>query len=144
VGFALVPSEGGGAGLKAESLPVHLTRVAERITSLQAERRFGHALTAALDGALAEIDALRATARGLRGAVRGAALDRLRALDAEVIAAARTEVEADLLGTLAREAELELAPFAARMPGDAFARARDAARDRLLRDRLGLPAIAID
>jgi hypothetical protein len=141
------PSAPGGAGLQTgprESLPGHLNRVAERITSLQAQRRFGAALAAALDGALAEVDALRSTARGLRGAVRGAALDRLRALDAEVIAAARTEAESEMLGALAREAELELSPFAARMPGEEYARALAAARDRLLRERLGLPVIALD
>jgi hypothetical protein len=148
VGIAATAPDGvGGPSLKTrptESLPIHLTRAAERITSLQAQRRFGPALSAALDGALVEIDALRATARGLRGAVRGAALDRLRALDAEVIAAARIEADAETLRVLAREAELELAAFAARLPGEAFARARDAARDRLLRDRLGLPTIAVD
>jgi hypothetical protein len=127
-----------------ESLPVHLNRTAERLTSLQAQHRFGASLAAALDGALAEIDALRASARGLRGAVRGAALDRLRALDAELIAAARAEADADLLRTLTREAEQELSPFAARLPLDAHARAIAAARDRLLREQLGLPTIALD
>jgi hypothetical protein len=127
-----------------ESLPVHLNRTAERLTSLQAHRRFGAALASALDGALAEIDALRASARGLRGAVRGAALDRLRALDAELIAAARAEADTDMLRTLTREAEQELSPFADRMPLDAHARAIAAARDRLLREQLGLPTIALD
>jgi hypothetical protein len=147
VGIALAPSEAGGAGLKAgpsESLPVHLNRVAERLTSVQAQRRFGRALTAAVDGALAEIDALRGGARGLRGAARGAALDRLRALDAEVTAAARAESDAEILRTVAGDAELELSPFAGRMAADAYARALEAARDRLLRDRLGLPTIALD
>jgi hypothetical protein len=127
-----------------ESLPMHLNRTAERLTSIQAQRRFGGALTSAVDGALAEIDALRGGARGLRGAVRGAALDRLRALDADVIAAARAESDADMLRTLAREAERELSPFAGRMTADAYGRALEAARDRLLRDRLGLPTIALD
>lgn len=127
-----------------ESLLVHLNRTAERLTSLQAQRRFGAALASALDGALAEIDALRASARGLRGAVRGAALDRLRALDAELIAAARAEADTDMLRTLTREAEQELSPFADRMPLDAHARAIAAARDRLLREQLGLPTIALD
>lgn len=140
----------GGAGLQTgpshahESLPAHLNRAAERLTSLTAQRRFGPALASALDGALAEIDALRSRARALRGAVRGAALDRLRALDAEVMAAARGEADADLLRTLTGEAEQELSAFAGRMPADAHTRAVFAARDRLLRDRLGLPAIALD
>src|SRR6266849_2330877 len=40
------------------------------------------------------------------------------------------------------EAETELAPFAARMPADARARAIDAAFDRLLRDFVGLPTLS--
>ena len=127
-----------------ESLPAHLNRAAERLTSLVAQRQFGPSLAAALDGALAEIDALRSRARALRGAVRGAALDRLRALDAEVMAAARGEADAVLLRTLTGEAEQELSAFAGRMPADAHTRAVFAARDRLLRERLGLPAIALD
>jgi hypothetical protein len=140
----------GGADVKIgsssphETLPVHLTRTAERLTSLQAQHRFGAALAGALDGALVEIDALRASARNLRGAVRGAALDRLRALDAELIAAARVEADAQMLRTLTREAEQELSPFAGRMPLDAHSRAVEAARDRLLREHLGLPTIALD
>ena len=133
-----------GASHTHESLPVHLNRATERLTSLVAQRQFGPALAAALDGALAEIDALRSRARALRGAVRGAALDRLRALDAEVMAAARGEADADLLRTLTVEAEQELSAFADRMPADAHTRAVFAARDRLLRERLGLPAIALD
>jgi len=142
VGIAL-PSEMGPSHAH-ESLPAHLNRAAERLTSLVAQRQFGPALAAALDGALAEIDALRSRARALRGAVRGAALDRLRALDAEVMAAARGEADAVLLRTLTGEAEQQLSAFAGRMPADAHTRAVFAARDRLLRERLGLPAIALD
>jgi hypothetical protein len=137
------PSETGPSHTH-ESLPAHLNRAAERLTSLVAQRQFGPSLAAALDGALVEIDALRSRARALRGAVRGAALDRLRALDAEVMAAARVETDAALLRTLTGEAEQELSAFAGRMPADAHTRAVFAARDRLLRERLGLPAIALD
>ena len=49
-----------------------------------------------------------------------------------------------MLRTLTREAEQELSPFADRMPLDAHARAIAAARDRLLREQLGLPTIALD
>ena len=142
VGIAL--TGGTGPSHAHESLPAHLNRAAERLTSLVAQRQFGPSLAAALDGALVEIDALRSRARALRGAVRGAALDRLRALDAEVMAAARGEADAVLLRTLTGEAEQELSAFAGRMPADAHTRAVFAARDRLLRERLGLPAIALD
>lgn len=127
-----------------ETLPAHLDRVVERLSSLLAERRLGPALAAALDGALAEIDALRSRARGLRGAVRGAALDRLRALDDEVATAARGELDNGVLQELTREAEQELSPFAGRMAADAHARAVEAARDRLIRYRLGLPVLTLE
>jgi hypothetical protein len=138
------PADADGGVSRRESLRVHLDRAAERLSSLAAERRLGPALAAAIDGALAEIDALRPRARTLRGAVRGAALDRLRALDVEMMSAARAEAEAALVNALAREAEQELSAFAGRMPADAYATAVAAARDRLLRDRLGLPQIAME
>ena len=43
---------------------------------------------------------------------------------------------------LAREAESVLAAFRGGMPADAFARARDAAVDRLVRERVKLPTVA--
>jgi len=43
---------------------------------------------------------------------------------------------------MVREADEELSPFRAGMPPDAFTRARHAAVDRLVRDRLGLPTIS--
>jgi hypothetical protein len=45
------------------------------------------------------------------------------------------------LDALAADAERELAPFAARMPPDARAQARDAAVRRLVRESLGLPTV---
>ena len=147
VGIALTGGAGPETGPSAmHESPAGTSQSVRRSasTSLVAQRQFGPSLAAALDGALVEIDALRSRARALRGAVRGAALDRLRALDAEVMAAARGEVDAVLLRTLTGEAEQELSAFAGRMPADAHTRAVFAARDRLLRERLGLPAIALD
>jgi hypothetical protein len=139
------PADTDDAGTsRRESLRAHLDRAAERLSSLAAERRLGSALADAIDGALAEIDALRPRSRTLRGAMRGAALDRLRALDLEIMTAARGEVDRAVLDALTREAEQELSAFADRMPAEAYARAVAAARDRLLRERLGLPEIAVD
>jgi hypothetical protein len=42
---------------------------------------------------------------------------------------------------LARDADEELAGFRSGMTADAFARARDAAIDRLIRERCGLPVV---
>ncbi len=48
------------------------------------------------------------------------------------------------MADLRREANEELAPFRDTMMPDAFARAREAALDRLVRDRLGLPIITFN
>jgi hypothetical protein len=91
-----------------------------------------------------ELDAARATAKGLRGAARAALLERLRSLDAQLVAAARGSCDAASLQALGAEADAELAPFRARMPQDAYARSREACIDRLLRERERLPVIALD
>jgi hypothetical protein len=45
---------------------------------------------------------------------------------------------------LTREAEEELAPFKARLPGDAFEQSRHAAVERLVRERFRLPVVTFD
>lgn len=149
VGVGTRASEGGDAGDAASaarrgSLRAHLDRVAERLSSLAAAERVAAPVAAVVGRALAEIDALRPGARGLRGNARLAVLDHLRALDADLIAAARGSADASLVAALSGDAEQELAPFAGRMAADAYARALDTCRDRLLRERLGLPQLSVD
>jgi hypothetical protein len=129
---------------RRESLPGHLRRVAERLSSLMAARVLPRDVLDAVDRALHEISPLTDSARGLRGLAREAALDRLRALDRELAAAAVAAADAGTLARLGEEAARELAPFAGRMPAGAYDRALESARDRLLRDRLGLPMIAME
>jgi ubiquinone biosynthesis protein UbiJ len=139
-----VAARGEAGGSRLQSLPAHLDRVAERLSSLAAAERVAAPVTAAVERALAEIEAVRPRARGLRGHARLAALDRLRALDADLVATARATADASLVAALERDAEQELAPFAGRMAADAYARALDVCRDRLLRERLGLPQLSLD
>ena len=73
---------------------------------------------------------------------RQALLDRLAALDAEVVRQARSSLDDATRASLVREAESELAGFRAGMTAEAFARALDAAIDRLVRERARLPTIA--
>ncbi|HEX2444072.1 MAG TPA: hypothetical protein VHJ77_09015 [Vicinamibacterales bacterium] len=129
---------------RRESLPGHLRRVAERLSSLTAVRVLPPDLLDAVDHALREISAMTDSARALRGQARDGALDRLRALDRELAAAALAGTDAATLADLGEEAARELAPFAGRMPAGAYDRAVEAARDRLLRDRLELPMIAME
>ncbi len=95
-----------------------------------------------IDRAARELDAARAEARGVRGAARHAMLERLAALDAELVAEARRALGAALIAELQREAGDELSSFRARMASDAYERVMAAAVDRLVRQRLALPTIA--
>jgi hypothetical protein len=147
VGIASAQSDGAerrGAAAHRGSLAPHLERVAARLTTAVAAERLPPALRDVIEAALGEVDQLRGRAKGLRGDARARALDRLRELDVAIMAAARTSAAETLLAEVALEADTELAPFAGRLSDEAWARASKVCRDRLLRDRLGLPAIAID
>jgi len=123
------------------SLPAHLSRVVLRLTSARAGGSLGDAFDALIDRVAAELDAARAKAGGLRGDARQALLDRLSALDAELMQQARDALGDMARAALIRDAEAELAGFRAGMAAEAFARARDAAMDRLVRERVKLPTI---
>jgi hypothetical protein len=125
-----------------QSLPQHLERVVLRLTQARVNGSLGDEFDALIDRAAAELDAARARAGGLRGEARTALLDRLAALDAEIVRRARAALDDGARSSLAREAEAELAGFKSGMTADAFARARDAAIDRLVRERARLPTIA--
>ena len=55
-----------------------------------------------------------------------------------------TAADAATLADLDTEAAAELEPFRDRMTSVAWERARDRARRRLLRERLGLPSVAFE
>jgi len=124
------------------SLPRHLDRIAMRLTAVAASRPLSPGFGARIEAALDEIEALRAGARGLRGAARSAAVARLASLDREVLDAARAELAGEH-DALAREAAADLQPFRARMTREAWNAAIEAAVDRLVRERLGLPVIEL-
>ena len=128
----------GPAGHRGPSLPVHMERVVRRLTSARATGTLDAGFDDLLDRVAHELDA----ARVARGAKRKALLDRLNALDRELLETARAGLDDAARAALAREAEEELAGFRSAMSPDAFARAREAAIDRLVRDRARLPTIA--
>ena len=125
-----------------ESLAAHLEKVVARLTT----RRGGadRSLDAALDAIIRELDTARAGAKGLRGERRDALLQRLRALDDLLRAAAREGCDAGVLRGLASEADTQLAPFRDRMAASAYVQSHQACVDRLLRERAQLPTIAFD
>jgi hypothetical protein len=125
-----------------QSLPAHLERVVLRLTSARAKGALGDAFDALIDRAAGELDAARAKAGGLRGRARQALVERLAALDGELLQQARAAMDDSLLASMGREADEELAGFRSGMTAEALARARDAVVDRLVRERVGLPTVA--
>ena len=135
-------AEAAGPSRRHGSLAAHLDRVIARLTALRAGE--DRTLDGVLDAIARELDAVRSTAKGIRGEARAALLARLAALDRELLDAARGRCGEGLLRQLGDEADAELAPFRARLPADQYARSRDACIDRLLRDRQRLPVVAYD
>jgi len=127
-----------------QSLPAHLERVLLRLSSARARGSLGEAFDTLIDRLSAELDAARSKASGLRGAARRELVQRLATLDAELMRQARSGLCPSDTASLAREAEEELAAFRSGMATDAFARAREAATDRLVRERFALPTIAFE
>ena len=123
------------------SLPSHLERALTRLSSARARGALGDGFDALIDRVAAELDAARSSAAAIRGESRRALVERLAAVDADLLRAARELLDEPGRAALAREADEELAAFRASMAADAFARAREAAIDRLVRERFGLPTV---
>jgi hypothetical protein len=111
-----------------------------RLSNARARGLVGPAFDTLIDRVARELDAARA-ARSLRGEARQAALARLEALDGALAEQARAGLDDAGRASLEREADEELSGYRAAMAPEAYARARAAAIDRLLRERLGLPTI---
>jgi len=124
------------------SLPQHLERVVMRLSEARARGTLGGEFDDLIDRASRELDDARTRAGGMRGEGRRALVERLAALDAELLARAREGVTEAERAALADEAEQELAPYRASMNADVFARTREAAIDRLVRERANLPTIS--
>ncbi len=127
---------------KGPSLPEHLERVLVKLSSLRATGVLGDEADALVDRVSAELDAARGKAAGVRGEERRATVERLAALDVELIALVRGAVTKEFIDALRKEASEELAAFRATMAPEAFAAALDRAITRLMRERLGLPVIS--
>ncbi|MFN2447536.1 MAG: hypothetical protein ABR606_18365 [Vicinamibacterales bacterium] len=129
---------------RGPSLAGHLEQVVARLTVRRATSTLAQPAAEILDRAVRAIDALQSRAKRARGEARDGVISELAGLEDEVL----TDLTATLMpaerAALEVEAEQELAAFRARMPADAFARARHAAFTRLVRDRFVLPQIRYD
>jgi hypothetical protein len=124
-----------------QSLRAHLDRVVTRLTDRMADGSLVGQLESAVERVIGELGEARAASRSARGEARAALVDRLQAIDGEVMAAAWATAAAEAREELRREAEQDVIAFRARMPADDYRRAVDAGASRLLRDRLKLPDI---
>ena len=129
-----------GASNRRASLPAHLERAVLRLSTARAMGSIGPEADTAIDRLARELDVARA-AKGLRGEARDAAIARLSALDGELMQLARASIDESARADVEREADEELSAFRGSMPDAAYHRARTAAVDRLIRQRLGLPVL---
>jgi hypothetical protein len=104
----------------------------------------GPRLGEVIDRVLGELDTMRASARGVRSDARTVLIERLTAIDRDLMVAAREALDPPALEDLRREAARELEPFRSRMPADAFRETSEAALDRLIRERWRLPSLRPD
>jgi hypothetical protein len=122
------------------SLKAHVGRARLKLAALPGgdER-----LRTAIAPILQELDAMAAVA-AFRGDTRRTAEERLRGLDAMMMDATIAHTEPTALQALQQQADEELAPFRDRMPETAYADARRACLQRLLRDQLRLPVLTFE
>ena len=126
---------------RGASLADHLQRALLRLTQARVAGTLDDRADALVDRVSRELDAAKASRRGLRGEERTALLARLAALDGELLALARASLTAQSLADLEHEAVNDLASFRDRMSADALERARDSAIEQAIRDRLRLPTL---
>jgi hypothetical protein len=139
VGVVLPSSEPEPAQPRKPALTSHFERVVARLVAQRTARSPG--FERHLEALLSELDRLSAESRQARGEARAAIVARLSVLDAELMAAAASELDPSAAAAAMRDAESELATFGSRMAADVRARAVTAAYERLVRDMLGLPVL---
>jgi hypothetical protein len=139
-----IPYEGEAQGhrRRGPSLREHVERVLVRLSSLRATDAIPPAAEAVLDRLSAELDASKERAN-VRGDARRAFLERLDALDRELVDTVTGALDPGTLEGIHAEASAELAPFRSTMSPDAYAAALARATTRVLRERLRLPVLSL-
>jgi hypothetical protein len=127
---------------RGPSLPEHLERAVIRLSDACAAGRVGAGANDVLDRLARALDEARGSTAGLRGDVRQALVDRLAALDDELLRVAAATLTQEVEDELRAEAEQELESYRTRLSADAYGQAHAAAMQRLLRERFRLPIIA--
>jgi hypothetical protein len=139
VGVAQASTELVAEPVRKAPLASHLERVVARLVGRRTPRSAG--FERHVEQLIGALDPLSAAARHARGEARAEIVERLAALDRELMAAAVADLDPGSAASLRREAEEELVVFGSRMPPEARAQAADAAYQRLVREALGLPTV---
>ena len=113
-----------------------------KLSSARATARLGPEADALMDRVSAELDTVQAHARGLRGEARRVLLERLAAIDRELLDVVAAALPAAVRQAIDAEADETLSAYREHMSPEAFTRARGAAFDQLVRERANLPTIA--
>jgi hypothetical protein len=125
------------------SLASHLERAIARLTAARSGE-ISPVLSARIDETVRELDRLVSEAPVARGERRTVIVDRLDALDRQLIAVAIAELPAERAAQLRVEATEELAPFLPRIGDGERSKAIDAAFARLAREAYKLPLLHFD
>jgi hypothetical protein len=131
----------GSESRRKPSLSKQVERALDRLSRAVGRDDWPDSLRTDADRILLTLSGIREAARGARGPARAELAAQLRALEADIAAAAANAAPAPLVSELRAEAEQELAPFRGRLAADAWRQSLTVTVDRLLRDRLGLPAL---
>jgi hypothetical protein len=142
--IAATDDEPEAAAPRKAALASHIDGVISRLRGLSARNETSPELIARAEQVITELEALAAESHGARGEKRGRIVGRLSELDRELLTASIVEVHSDRVREMKKEAEMELAPFRGRMAADAHERAVEAAYLRLVRQALGVPAVAYE
>jgi hypothetical protein len=136
--------EAAGAEPRKPALSAHIERVIARLAHVRGPGKAESPLHERIDGLIRELEALAPSASRVRGEARAAVVATLARLDSALIEAAVAQLDDGGRARLREEAAEELAPFGSRMPGEAKARALEAAFERLARESAGLPDLRYD
>jgi hypothetical protein len=128
---------------KRRSLSRHLDRAIDRLSRAAARLDVPEGLREDCTRLLQALATIRETSGRLRGDARSEVEAALASLDAELSEAARRHAAPGWMDAVRAEAAADLAPFRARLPPEAWDRSMNVTIDRLLRDRLGLPALGL-
>ncbi len=147
VGVSVTRQDAGDGEEPASRKPAlasHIERVVARLTAARAGGARSAIFDAEVDGVVRELDGLAADARHARGESRVRVIETLARLDGDLMDALIAEMTPTQAEALRREADEELAPFAARMAPEARERSLGAAFQRIAREAFGLPVIGYE